>query len=175
MSSRVLTVSQLFQLLLDIDQELATATQNRGCPYCGGKLYCGDFARKPRGCPKRFVAAYSSRLSFDCSKCRRQTTPPSVRFLDRRVYLGAVLVPAGSSRPRQRSWLSRLLRVPERMIERWRQWWQRDFVATAVYRSLRGQFLPRLSTDALPTNLLERLQANGPAGVWCASWNYSRP
>ena len=37
---------------------------------------------------------YDRRLSFCCALdvCRKRTTPPSLRFLGRKVYLGAVVV-----------------------------------------------------------------------------------
>jgi hypothetical protein len=160
MGSHLLNVPQLFQLLLLIDQDLAAEVQARGCPHCGSKLHCGDFPRKPRGCPKRFLEAYSRRTSFDCSACRKRSTPASARFFPRRTYVSAVIVLVSARQPPQRSWLARELGVADRTVERWRQWWRQRFVATPVYQSLRGSFLPAISTVALPTSLLDRIEAD---------------
>jgi hypothetical protein len=131
MGSHVLNVPQLFQLLLEIDENLAAEVRARGCPDCGGKFHCGDYPRKPRGCPQRFVEAYSKRTSLDCSKCRHRTTPPAVRFLPHRVYVSAAVVLVSSRRPPQRSWLARELGVATRTVERWRQWWRHRAVTGA--------------------------------------------
>lgn len=162
MGSHLLNVPQLFPLLLAIDEDLAAGVQAQGCPHCGGKFHCGDFPRKPRGCPERFVEAYSKRASFDCSVCRRRTTPASARFLPRRLYVSVVMVLVSARRTPQESWLARLFEVPQRTVDRWRHWCRHDFVATLLYQSLQGQFLPPLSSAALPANLLDRLEANCP-------------
>lgn len=80
-----------YLFLIRLDEELAAQTRAAGCP-CGGTLHCANYPRKPRGCPRWVRAAYETRLSFCCSRCRRRTTSQSVRFLGRRVYLGWVVV-----------------------------------------------------------------------------------
>ena len=84
--------SQFFLFLIRLDEELAAQAQCAGCS-CGGVLHRANYPRKPRGCPTLAIRdAFSSRLSFCCSRCRRRTTSVSVRFLGRRVYLGLVVV-----------------------------------------------------------------------------------
>ena len=84
--------SQFFLFLIRIDEELAAQAQGAGCS-CGGVLHRANYPRKPRGCPSAALRdAFSSRLSFCCSRCRRRTTSMSVRFLGRCVYLGLVVV-----------------------------------------------------------------------------------
>jgi hypothetical protein len=81
--------SQFFLFLIRLDEELAAQAQGAGCS-CGGVLHRANYPRKPRGCPTLAIReAFSSRLSFCCSRCRRRTTSMSVRFLGRRVYLFA--------------------------------------------------------------------------------------
>ena len=81
-----------FLFLIRLDEELAAQAQGAGCS-CGGVLHRANYPRKPRGCPTLAIReAFSSRLSFCCSRCRRRTTSASVRFLGRRVYLGLVVV-----------------------------------------------------------------------------------
>lgn len=62
---------------------------------CGGPLRAGNFPRKPRGA---LIApageAFLVRFSLCCGRegCREHATPPSLRFLGRRVYLGVVVI-----------------------------------------------------------------------------------
>ena len=89
--------SQFFLFLIRLDEELAAQAQGAGCS-CGGVLHRANYPRKPRGCPTLAIReAFSSRLSFCCSRCRRRTTSMSVRFLGRRVYLGLVVVLCSAS------------------------------------------------------------------------------
>ena len=80
----ILNTKKLYDWQEKIDKELAEAVQAGACLYCGAKLHCGDYPRKPRGGPE-----WDERYSFDCSRCRKRRTPPSVRFLGRKVYVGA--------------------------------------------------------------------------------------
>ena len=100
MCHAVLQDPAFFHLLTSIDQELAASSRLQGCPVCGGPLHVADYRRKPRGCPAALQEAYSRRLSFTCGRCDHRTTPPSVRFAGRRVYLAVVLMlvsPPGSA------------------------------------------------------------------------------
>jgi hypothetical protein len=65
-----------------------------GCAVCGGKLHVAHYPRKPRGIRGSLDGSVKTRLSFCCATdgCRRRCTPPSVRFLGRKVYLGAVVI-----------------------------------------------------------------------------------
>src|SRR5258708_4320763 len=86
---------EFFGRLVAIDEALLARVRKRACRHCGGALHRGDYARKPRGGRLANVAeAFCRRFSLCCSRegCRRRTTPPSVRFLGRRVYVGAVVV-----------------------------------------------------------------------------------
>ena len=80
---------KLFQLLERVDTELIEEAQANGCLLCGGKLHRSDYERKPRGGPQ-----WEVRYSLCCGRkgCRKRHTPPSVRFLGRRVYAGVVVV-----------------------------------------------------------------------------------
>lgn len=94
MCQRLLGNASLFELLLKIDDELAEETRESGCPHCGSGLHRAGYERKPRGGPAGLGERFNRRSSFCCGQdgCRRRATPPSVRFLGRRVYLGAVVV-----------------------------------------------------------------------------------
>ena len=82
------------QLLVRIDEDLAAQTLAGGCPACGGRLHSASYPRKPRGIPRALGELFQSRFSFCCAEagCRRRCTPPSVRFLGRRVWLSVVVI-----------------------------------------------------------------------------------
>jgi hypothetical protein len=93
MSHHPLLDASVFRLLLDVDRDLAAEARAGGCA-CGGPLHAARYRRKPRGGPRGELSAeYSWRESFCCAReeCRKPTTPPSVRFLGRRVYVAAVV------------------------------------------------------------------------------------
>ena len=147
-----------FRLLTRIDAEFAAEARQSRCPECKGPLHVGDFPRKPRGCPASVREEYSRRLSFTCGWCDARTTPASVRFLGRRVYVAVALMllcrPAGSAAYA----LGGLLSASARTVKRWRDWWQKDFQRTAFWQSVRERFMPPLPAEDLPQSLLERFQ-----------------
>ena len=147
-----------FALLLKIDQDQANLTRAAGCA-CGGRLDQDNYPRKPRGCLPEFASSFGFRLSFCCDSCRTRTTPSSVRFLGRRVYLAMVMV-LGSSRHAGSnpgaSVLAKGLDVPVRTLERWRVWWVQAFVRTPLWLVGRSAFMPPVDAERLPTSLLER-------------------
>jgi hypothetical protein len=157
-----LTDANFYQLLFQIDESIAEETRQRGCG-CGGVLHSARYRRKPRGIRSALDASYESRLSFCCSQdgCRRRSTPASVRFLGRKVYLGVIVVLItalhhGLTETRRRQLIEEL-EVPAQTLWRWRRWWRERFVATRCWQALAGQFIPPLATDSLPASVLERL------------------
>ncbi len=158
-----LTDSRFYQLLLRIDQSIAEEVRAGGC-QCGGVLHSACYPRKPRGYRSALDDSYEFRLSFCCATegCRRRTTPPSVRFLGRKVYLGVlvVLISAleGGLSPRRRRRLIDELEVPAQTLWRWRQWWQEVFAEGPWWRLEHAQFLPPIAPGALPGQWLERLR-----------------
>jgi hypothetical protein len=146
----------------NVDADLVEAERIQGCRHCPGKLHRADYRRKPRGLkfwpndPKQ-----TKRFSLCCDRegCRRRHTPPSVRFLGRRVYGGvvAVLFPAmvhGLKPERVRQIRERLdLQIDRRTLERWRQWWLGLFVRSAFWKEARARFMPPLCQNTLPLSL----------------------
>jgi hypothetical protein len=145
-------------LLTRIDAEFATEARQGRCPKCQGPLHVGDFPRKPRGCPASVREEYSRRLSFTCGWCDSRTTPASVRFLARRVYVAVALMlispPAGAAARA----LAQEFAVSARTLKRWRMWWQRDFQRTSFWQSVRERFVPQVPAEALPQSLLDRFK-----------------
>src|SRR5512137_137825 len=102
MDHRLLQQASFWTVLFSIDQELAATACQAGCS-CGGRLHRADFPRKPRGGPADLPPEYGYRLSFCCNRegCRKRVTPPSVRFLGRKVYFAAVIILVAAMRQRQ--------------------------------------------------------------------------
>jgi len=161
----LLSDSTFWTLLLRIDEDLAAETRSEGC-RCGGVLHRADYPRKPRGGPAGLGPEYRRRLSLCCARegCRGRSTPPSVRFLGRRVYVGAVVVLASALREgiteKRAAHLRGLLGVSLRTLRRWRVWWRDTFVASSFWKGVRGRFLPPVEVSALPGSLLERFSGD---------------
>ncbi len=157
----VLQDSRLYQFLFTIDKEFAVQARAAGC-HCGGLVHTSDYERKPRGGPSDLGPEYDTRFSFCCAVegCRSRKTPPSVRFLGRRVYLGAVvlLVSAmqGGITDKRAADLQKRLGVSRRTLWRWRSWWRKTFPASEFWNREQGQFIPSLNASDLPAALLEQ-------------------
>ena len=152
---------KFFALLLRIDHELATQARAQGC-RCGGALHRADYPRKPRGCAAEVRPECSSRLSFCCAECRKRSTLMSVRFLGRRVYLALAVVLVSARRAGPTPTAARLgmeLGVARRTLQRWQDWWREQFPLTPLWRSACARFMPPVSTEQLPGELLERFTA----------------
>jgi hypothetical protein len=157
-----LSDARFYRLLFQIDQDLAHEVQASGCRFCGGQLHSARYPRKPRGLRAVLDTTCDIRLSFCCALdgCRRRNTPPSVRFLGRRVYLGVMVVllsalQHGLTEKRRRELVERL-EVPPQTLARWRRWWREVFPATRCWRGERSQFLPPIPVAELPGALLGR-------------------
>lgn len=149
-------------LLLMFDHDLARAARERGCIICGGKLHSAPFERKPRGVPAAVEKFYHRRLSLCCATdgCRKRTTPSSVRFLGRKVYVAvtvvliSVMVNGGT--PEQLAELSREYGADRRTIARWRDWWRATFTKTVFWQGKRAEFAPPVDEARLPGSMLEK-------------------
>jgi hypothetical protein len=151
--------ARLYVALLEIDRDLRDERRVAGCA-CGGPLHVSDYPRKPRGVPAVLPEDYDRRLSLCCARCRRRTTPPSVRFLGRRVYLAGVVVLASAMRhglsAHRVAELRALIGVSRRTLERWRHWWLELFTVTPLWKELRGRLSTPVDLERLPASLLER-------------------
>ena len=161
MDHRLLQQVAFWTALLSLDQELAAKARQAGCS-CGGVLHRADFLRKPRGGPPDLAAEYCYRFSFCCNRegCRKRVRPPSVRFLDRKVYLHAVIILVAALRqgptPRRVRELSELFGADRRTIVRWQIFWKEQFPQTAFWKVARGFLLPAVDAASLPLELLRR-------------------
>ena len=149
--------------LLAVDEELAEQVRAAGCPHCGGRLDRADYARKPRGGLLAAAAEqWSRRLSLCCARegCRRRATPPSVRFLGRRVYVEVVVLLACARALADNGLqaVNEATGVPRRTVGRWLVWWRTTFIASALWSELRARLVPPADALRLPESLLERLR-----------------
>jgi hypothetical protein len=161
--TRLLQDRTFYETLAQFDEDLAAEVHARGCP-CGGRLHRAAYPRKPRGGPADLGPVYDRRHSFCCDQdgCRRRTTPASLRFLGRRVYLGVVVVlvsiMAHGCTPARLTKLRHELggSLSVRTIRRWRTWWQRAFSRSPFWQQARGRFAPPVDRTRLPAALLPR-------------------
>lgn len=143
MSHKFLFNASFHLLLNTIDQELAQAVQEAGCT-CGGKLHRANYPRSPCGLLPRFRSGYEERLSFCCDRCRKRTTPPSVRFFGRRWFPAPVHLLISLFKLSLNE--QRLLQVKqhfgitlsESTWKRWRRWWRESFIMSSFWKKAQG-------------------------------------
>jgi len=151
---------KLFQLVEKIDIDLTEEARSIGCLLCGGTLHRSDYERKPRGGPQ-----WDIRFSLCCAKegCRKRNTPPSVRFMGRRVYAGLVVVLVSAMvhglTPERVKSLREALGIDRRTLERWRQWWLVPFLGGSFWREARARFMPPLGHKTMPLSLCQSFEA----------------
>ena len=124
---------------------LRTKLARTACP-CGGRLHCRQLPPEAAGhCPPSFPSDQCIRLSFCCDRdgCRKRTTPPSVRFLGRKVYLGAIVILISAMRqgpsPRRVRELSARFGADRRTIARWQVFWREHFPQTPFWKIARAR------------------------------------
>jgi hypothetical protein len=159
--------SRLIEFLLKVDNELAAQTRTAGCS-CGGALHAAHYERKPRGGPDGVSGEAKMRFSFCCARegCRRRTRPPSLRFLERKVFYAVVvlLVPVlrdGPTPPR----LGRLreqLGVSGRTVRRWCRFWREVFASSRVWAAARARVAVAAAGE-LPRCMLDGFCDSEPA------------
>jgi len=161
---QLLRERRLYEFLEKVDRDLASKAKFERCQHCGAVLHRGDYTRKPRGGP-----SWDKRYSFCCSRCRKRKTPPSVRFLGRKVYLGVVVVMIsammhGPNDQRLKK-LSQSLGIDRRTLTHWRQWWIEIFVQGPFWKAARGRFAYRLADVRMPFSLVEAFGAHQIDGL----------
>lgn len=152
---------EFFDRLTRVDEEIAQAVAAGDCPVCKGPLHRGDYERKPRGALLAPEGERSvTRFSLCCGRegCRKRALPPSVRFLGRRVYVGAVVVMASvlaKAFPRDGE-IRRQTGVPTRTVNRWLAWWNGPFLTTEVFVNICAR-LVGVAIGQLPSSIVDRL------------------
>jgi hypothetical protein len=154
--------SEFFEGLVAIDTEIVSRAAEEACRFCGGRLHRGDYDRKPRGgLVAQAAETFSRRFSLCCGSdgCRRRATPPSVRFLGRRVYVAAAVIVASvlALVATTAGAIRDATGIAARTTRRWLRWWRGPFLATSVFIELAGRMVPAVSHRSMPASLLERL------------------
>ena len=152
--------ARFWSVLFAIDRDLAETTRKEGCP-CGGHLHCANYLRKPRGTTAQLSQPHCLRLSFCCDRdgCRKRMTPPSVRFLGPKVYLGAIVILISAMRqgpsPRRVRELSTRCGADRRTIARWQVFWRERFPQTPFWKIARARLVPIIEIVSLPYSLAD--------------------
>jgi hypothetical protein len=152
---------EFFTALVLFDEAVMRRVAAAGCPVCDGPLHRSDYDRKPRGAliapaGEEFVR----RFSLCCGRegCRKRATPPSLRFLSRRVYLGIVVIVASvvALAIRAAGEIRRQTGVPVRTTRRWLGWWQGPFLGTEVFVSICARLIG-VDVGRVPASIVARL------------------
>ncbi len=164
--------ARFWSFLLAVDQDLAEAARKKACS-CGGHLHCANYLRKPRGTRLQLSKPQCLRLSFCCDRdgCRKRVTPPSVRFLGRKVYLGAIVILISAMRqgpsPRRVRELSARFGADRRTIARWQVFWREHFPQTPFWKIAHAWLTPLVKIISLPYSLVEAFLCHHPP---CRGW-----
>ena len=176
-----LSSASFLSYLRAVDEDLAAETRNKGCS-CGGHLHCANYPRKPRGTPAQLPEPQRIRLSFCCDRdgCRKRTTPPSVRFLGRKVYLAAIVILVSAMRqgptPRRVRELSERFDAVESTIIRWQTFWREHFPQTPFWKVARASFLTVGEIVSLPYSLVDAfLRRHPPREDWILLLRFLSP
>lgn len=148
------TDPSFFQQLCELDLALVTQLKTQRCPHCAGTLDVANFPRKPRGLWEGKAIRYS--LCCRRDGCRHRLTPPSLRFLGRKVYVSWVVILAidfykdiGLSSP-----------ICRRTLSRWKAFWRATLAETSSFmRELRARGLlpPEFQPSPSPRGILAAL------------------
>jgi hypothetical protein len=161
MFDQVVLGREFFETLERCDRAIVERVAAGCCPVCGGPLHRGDYDRKPRGgLIARAGETFVKRFSLCCGRegCRKRATPPSLRFLGRRVYLGAVVILASlvAHALGVASEIRAATGVPARTTRRWLAWWMGPFLSTEVFVMIRARLIG-MDVAQLPASILDRL------------------
>jgi len=161
MFDQVVLGREFFEMLERQDAAITGRVAAEGCPLCEGPLHRSDYNRKPRGgLMAQAGEAFVKRFSLCCGRegCRKRATPPSLRFLGRRIYLGAVVILASvvAHALGVASKIRAATGVPARTTRRWLSWWMGPFLNTELFVAIRARLI-EVDDAALPASILDRL------------------
>lgn len=165
MIAKLLGDKRFYHVLVRIDADLAATAQHARCARCAGVLHRAYYLRKPRGAPDDLSDEDKRRASFCCAACRKRATPPSVRFLGRRVYLGSIVALATAMQQGPTPWgaaqLRNVLGVSVQTLARWRVWWKEVFVQSTFWKAAKAAFASPVDEAGAPRSLLARFGGEG--------------
>ncbi len=158
---------EFFARLEKMDEAIAATVAAGRCQHCGGPLHRGNYQRKPRGGLLAVTGeCFTLRHSLCCGRrgCRKRATPPSLRFLGRRVYLEVAVIVASMVvqvvAMTARAALA-ATGIPQRTLRRWGSWWRGTLPRLPVWMELRARFAPPPPDEKdLPRSLVWRLDGD---------------
>jgi hypothetical protein len=175
------SAASFWSFLLAVGKDLAETVRNRGC-RCGGRLHSADYLRKPRGFPVRLPQLQCFRSSFCCDRdgCRKRATPPSTRFLGRKVYAGVIVILISAMRqgptPRRVRELSERFGADLATITRWQTFWREHFPKTPFWKIARADFITIGEILSLPYSLVDAfLRHHPPREGWMLLLRFLSP
>ncbi len=155
----LLTDTRFHNSLFDLDRLIAEQVRHEQCRFCHGNLHQSHFPRKPRGVPEDTVPDYFIRFSYCCGTegCRKRLTPPSMRFLSRKVYSSVVIILIFLLKPETDDSRIETINVllgttlSVETLRRWRHFWIKDMPQTQTWKRLP---IHQSHSQALPVSLL---------------------
>lgn len=149
-----------YNSLLALDRLIAEQVQQSRCQLCYGNLHQSHYLRKPRGVPDGVHSDYSIRFSFCCGTegCRKRFTPPSMRFLSRKVYsitvIFLVFMLKSKTDELKVDELNLLLgtSLSVETVRRWRNFWVRE---VSQSRTWKREAFSHVMAQELPGSLLD--------------------
>jgi len=155
----LLTDTRFYNSLLDLDRLIAEQVRQTKCLFCRANLNQSNYFRKPRAVPEGTHLDYDIRFSYCCARdgCRKRITPPSMRFLSRKVYSSVVIIvvfllkPASDESRIEK--VNRILgtRLSVETLRRWRHYWVKKVPQSHTFK--RAAF-SHVMSQALPGSLL---------------------
>ena len=164
--------ARYWSFLLAVDKDLANKTRSSACS-CRRRLHCANYLRTPRGTPEQLPEPQCLRFSFcrDRECCRKRVTPPSVRFLGRKVYLGVIVILVSAMRQgptlcRVRE-LSARFGADRRTIARWQVSWREQCPQTPLWNIAHARLVTLAKIATLPCSLVDLFHRGHPP---CRGW-----
>lgn len=136
---KVASSPTFFLFLLKLDESIVAKTAAAGCVYCGGPLHRSNWFRIGFGIPNGCGNEILLRHSFQCGRCRKRTTPNSLRWLYYRRF--AICIQLLSSALQQHGakdamkFFMESFGVGQSLLRRWRSWWRNTFLVSAFWQS----------------------------------------
>jgi hypothetical protein len=143
--------------LFAFDTAIAEAVRAGGCPHCGARLHRASYPRKPRGVPAEHEEQFAVRLSLCCGRdgCRKRATPPSVRFLGPKVYVGIIVVIGSALMQLVVAAKDKLVAsAPRRTVRRWLDEFWPSLPSTAAYQQVAGYLPVPVARSSAPLSWL---------------------
>lgn len=160
----LLTDARFHNSLFYLDRLICEQVRQESCPLCHGNLNQSHFPRQPRGVPEGTHPDYHIRFSLCCATegCRKRFTPPSMRFLSRKVYSSVVILLSFLLKPETDE--SRIEQINTLLgttlsvetLRRWRRFWTKGVPQTHTWKRLA---LSQMLCQSLPVSLLALFQS----------------